>query len=117
MKTIYLIKIEWHKENDKWVPGTDRLIFSEESKRDAWLADYRKEHPALGEKDYKTWSRELKDNEHFYRVYIAESSFVSDFNAILTPARDEIEARRIGNQYIRAWSITDQRIQRIERVV
>lgn len=117
MKTIHLLKIKWHKESDKWVSGTDRMTFTDKSAMDAWLAGYRKEHPLLEESDIETWSHELADNQHFYRVYIADSDILTDSDAILTPARDKTEARKIGARYIRAWNLSSQSVRKVEQIV
>lgn len=61
--------------------------------------------------------RTLKDNEHFWAVYISAFSYVTDYDAMYCSATSEAVARRKGEEYIRRWDICDQRIQKIAMMV
>lgn len=116
MKTIFILKIKSRKENGKWIPSTGRLVFVDKSIMESWLSNYKEKHPSLEEKDIEHSTQAIKDEEHFYKVYISDSPYVNDNDAMMTAARNKAEAEKIGRQYIRAWSISGQNIQKIEQV-
>ncbi len=116
MRTVHVIRIKDHRENGKYECGTDRLVFTDKSLMDAWLAGYRKDHPSVKDEHIESWSKDLKANEHLYKVYINDSNFVTDHHAMITVARSDGGARRKGQAYMRAWDLSGQRIVKVEEV-
>lgn len=60
---------------------------------------------------------EMKDNQSVFAVHIGEPmSCPTDFNAMYTIASSEAQAETKGREYIRAWSLTNERILKVRKI-
>ena len=60
---------------------------------------------------------EMKDNQNMFAVHIGEPmSCPTDFNAMYVAASSEAQAEAKGREYIRAWSLTNERVLKVRKV-
>lgn len=60
---------------------------------------------------------EMKDNQNLYAVHIGEPmSCPTDFNAMYAIASSEAGAEAKGREYIRDWSLTGEKVLKVQKV-
>ena len=64
--------------------------------------------------DNKDW--DLKAGESLYKVHINDADYASELNAMVCVAKSEYQARMMGQEYIRAWSLYNHKIVKISKV-